>query len=94
MTNPTPAASDLDGILARTRHLLLDFDGPICSIFAGLPAATIADRLRKLFGDHALIPDDIASTPDPFEVFLDVSLYTILYHKGPLAILEGKTTFL
>ena len=53
MTGPTPAASDLDTILARTRHLLLDFDGPICSIFAGLPAATVADRLRKLFGDHA-----------------------------------------
>ena len=51
------------------RHLLLDFDGPICSIFAGLPAATVADRLRKLFGNHAQMPGDIASTPDPFEVF-------------------------
>ncbi len=69
MTGPIPAASDLDTILARTRHLLLDFDGPICSIFAGLPAATVADRLRKLFGNHAQMPDDIASTPDPLEVF-------------------------
>jgi HAD superfamily hydrolase (TIGR01549 family) len=69
MTSPTPPGSDLDTIVSRTRHLLLDFDGPICSIFAGLPAATVADRLRKLFGDHARLSDDIARTPDPFEVF-------------------------
>ena len=29
----------------------------------------IADRLRKLFGDHAQRPDEIAHTEDPFEVF-------------------------
>jgi len=69
MTAPTPPGSDLDTVVSRTRHLLLDFDGPICSIFAGLPAATIADRLRKLLGDHASIPEDIARTADPFEVF-------------------------
>jgi len=69
MTSPTPPGSDLDIIVSRTRHLLLDFDGPICSIFAGLPAATVADRLRKLFGDHAQLPDEIARTPDPLEVF-------------------------
>jgi phosphoglycolate phosphatase len=69
MTGPTPPGGDLDTIVSRTRHLLLDFDGPICSIFAGLPAATVADRLRKLFGDHAQLPDDIARTADPIEVF-------------------------
>ena len=69
MTGPIPAASHLDAILARTRHLLLDFDGPICSIFAGLPAATVAGRLRKLLGNHAQMPGDIARTPDPLEVF-------------------------
>lgn len=69
MTNSTSPGNDLDTIVSRTRHLLLDFDGPICSIFAGLPAATVADRLRKLFGDHAQLPDDIALTPDPIEVF-------------------------
>jgi len=63
------SGSDLDIIVARTRHLLLDFDGPICSIYAGLPAATVADRLRKLFGDHAQLPGDVARTADPLEVF-------------------------
>ena len=69
MTAPTPPGSDLDTIVSRTRHLLLDFDGPICSIYAGLPAATVADRLRKLFGDHAQLPGEIARTADPLEVF-------------------------
>jgi phosphoglycolate phosphatase len=69
MTGPIPPASDLDFIAARTRHLLLDFDGPICSIFAGLPAATIAGRFRKLLGGHARLPGDIARTADPFAVF-------------------------
>ncbi len=69
MTALTPPGSDLDAIVARTRHLLLDFDGPICSIFAGLPAAIIADRLRKLLGDRAQLPENIARTEDPFEVF-------------------------
>jgi hypothetical protein len=63
MTSPTPPGGDLDTIVSRTRHLLLDFDGPICSIFAGLPAATVADRLRKLFSYHTQLPDDIARTP-------------------------------
>jgi len=69
MTSPAASGSDLDAIVSRTRHLLLDFDGPICSVFAGLPADIVADRLRKLFGDHTELPADIAGTPDPFEVF-------------------------
>lgn len=69
MTSPTPRGSDLDAIVSRTRYLLLDFDGPICSIFAGLSAATVADRLRKLLGDHAQLLGQIARTEDPFAVF-------------------------
>ena len=69
MTSPAADSSDLDAIISRTRHLLLDFDGPICSVFAGLPAHIIAGRLRKLLGDHAPLPAGIARTPDPFEVF-------------------------
>lgn len=60
----------LDAILARTRYLLLDFDGPICDIYAGLPAATVADRLRKhLDGRNIELPGEIARTSDPLEVF-------------------------
>jgi len=65
----SPHGTDLDTIVSRTRHLLLDFDGPICSIYAGLPAATVAERLRNIFGDHAQLPDEITRTADPLEVF-------------------------
>ena len=69
MTSPAANSSDLDAIVSRTRHLLLDFDGPVCSVFAGLPAHIIASRLRKLLGDRAQLPAGIARTPDPIEVF-------------------------
>lgn len=67
----TPAASeaaDLGAIVARTRYLLLDFDGPICSIFAGLPATAVAEKLRKLLPADRL-PDEIRKSADPIEIF-------------------------
>lgn len=67
MTSPGADAAALGAIIARTRWLLLDFGGPICSIYAGLPAPTVAEKLRHLFpGD---LPEEIAKTPDPIEVF-------------------------
>ena len=67
MTSPGTDYPALSAVIARTRYLLLDFDGPICSIFAGLPASTVAEKLRKLFAEP--LPDEIANTPDPIEVF-------------------------
>jgi len=67
MTSPGTDAAALGAIIARTRWLLLDFDGPICSIYAGLPAPTVADKLRKLFPGE--LPEEIANTADPIEVF-------------------------
>jgi phosphoglycolate phosphatase len=67
MTSPGTDAAALGAIIARTRYLLLDFDGPICSIFGGLPAPAVAEKLRKLFTGE--LPDEIANTPDPIEVF-------------------------
>jgi phosphoglycolate phosphatase len=67
MTSPGTDTAALGAIIARTRYLLLDFDGPICSIYAGLPAPTVADKLRQLLpGD---LPDEITNTGDPIEVF-------------------------
>jgi len=43
----TPA-SRLAGVIERTRVLLVDFDGPICAIFAGHPAPAVAEELRQL----------------------------------------------
>jgi beta-phosphoglucomutase-like phosphatase (HAD superfamily) len=67
MTSPGTDAASLGAVIARTRWLLLDFDGPICSIYAGLPASAVAEKLRKLFTDP--LPDEVANTADPIEVF-------------------------
>jgi phosphoglycolate phosphatase len=70
MTAGTTRGDAAAELLARTRYVLLDFDGPVCDIFAGLPDAIVAGRLRKLItGQGVQIPDEIARTPDPIEVF-------------------------
>jgi len=67
----TPAPGEtLDGILARTRCLLIDFDGPICDIYAGLTDTTVAGRLRKVItGQGVTMPASVTSSHDPIAVF-------------------------
>jgi HAD superfamily hydrolase (TIGR01509 family) len=60
----------LQRIVGRTRHLLLDFDGPVCSIFAGMSADAVAEKLRRrLAAGGVAIPREVRSTSDPLEVF-------------------------
>ncbi|MER7873333.1 HAD-IA family hydrolase [Streptomyces solisilvae] len=42
------APETLDGTLAPVRHVLLDFDGPVCSVFAGFSAGDVAQSLVAL----------------------------------------------
>jgi phosphoglycolate phosphatase len=60
-----------DEVLAEARALLLDFDGPVCSVFAGIPASTVADQLRGVLADsgHTHLPENVATSADPFDVF-------------------------
>lgn len=70
----TPATADDPGtlrhILARTAALLLDFDGPVCDVFAGLPAHTVVTQLCLVLADggYGDPPVEIAKSDDPFEV--------------------------
>ncbi|MFD8701750.1 HAD family hydrolase [Kitasatospora sp. NPDC059648] len=41
------APQQLADVLRPVKHVLLDFDGPVCSVFAGLPAPEVARRLRE-----------------------------------------------
>jgi hypothetical protein len=36
----------LADVLRPVKHVLLDFDGPVCSVFAEFPAPEVAQRLR------------------------------------------------
>lgn len=62
-------SSGLDELIARTRYVLLDFDGPICSVFAGTPAPTVASRLTTILLSAGVTPPaEITETDDPFDV--------------------------
>jgi HAD superfamily hydrolase (TIGR01549 family) len=66
MTQLNPALAE---VMSRSRCLLFDFDGPICGIFAGLPAPSIAADLRELVAGRGVdIPREVAASGDPFDV--------------------------
>ncbi|MEU7861263.1 HAD family hydrolase [Nonomuraea sp. NPDC049141] len=56
-------------IFRQTRVVLLDFDGPVCRIFAGLPAPRVADGLKRLLRHQGVrLPQDVAGLDDPLKV--------------------------
>jgi phosphoglycolate phosphatase len=70
MTPTDDDATTLRHILTRTTALLLDFDGPICSVFAGLSAHTVVTQLCLVLADggYGDPPTEIEKSDDPFEV--------------------------
>ncbi|WP_219417713.1 HAD family hydrolase [Pseudonocardia nigra] len=64
------SSGDLATTLRAARAVLFDFDGPICSVFAGFPAPTVAYSLRTSLEERtgkrlALAP---SQAEDPLEV--------------------------
>lgn len=56
-------------VLSGTQILLLDFDGPICSVFSGYPARTVAQEVRQfVIGQGAPLSASAMATDDPLEV--------------------------
>ncbi|MCP9621138.1 HAD family hydrolase [Nocardia otitidiscaviarum] len=53
-------------LLATRRCLLLDFDGPICTVFAGASNREAATMLASVLDSP--LPEEIADTNDPFDV--------------------------
>ncbi|MEU4676516.1 HAD family phosphatase [Micromonospora sp. NPDC023737] len=61
--------ADLRRLLGEVGAVLLDFDGPVCSIFAGYPAPQIATELVDVLWRQGVdVPPDVASGSDPLEV--------------------------
>jgi HAD superfamily hydrolase (TIGR01509 family) len=76
VTNPLQPGLRLHRIVGRTRHLLLDFDGPICSVFAGMSDDTVAKKLRRRLAAYGVaIPAEVRSISDPLEVFRAVAAH-------------------
>ncbi|GAA0445235.1 hydrolase [Acrocarpospora corrugata] len=49
--------------------MLLDFDGPVCDVYAGLPASEVAAQLRTLLvARGADLPEHMLAQDDPLEV--------------------------
>ncbi|MFP8884423.1 HAD family hydrolase [Streptomyces mangrovi] len=63
-------------ILGASRLVLLDFDGPLCKVFAGLSADTVARRLREAYASaHGPEAAALLSTDDdPLAVVRDAAL--------------------
>ncbi|MFF8271951.1 HAD family hydrolase [Streptomyces sp. NPDC016562] len=59
----------LSGVLANARVVFFDFDGPMCDVFAGLPAPKVAEQLTVLLASHdEAAGAKAAETDDPIEV--------------------------
>lgn len=64
MSEPTGKA-----VLGDAGLVLLDFDGPVCSIFAGLPAPEVAQRLRRFLSSAGIaLPTHVEAEKDPMQV--------------------------
>jgi hypothetical protein len=56
-------------LLPEKSSILLDFDGPVCSIFSNHPAPNVASALRGVIAATGVpIPSDTETERDPLEV--------------------------
>ncbi len=59
----------LQQLMARVRCVLLDFDGPVCSVFAGWPAPEVAESVRsRLLAEGLPLGEAGMTANDPLEV--------------------------
>ena len=60
----------LTELLTERRHLLLDFDGPVCAVFGGIPAPHVARHYAAVLRNHGIpLSAEVDQTDDPFDVF-------------------------
>ncbi|MFD7656935.1 HAD family hydrolase [Actinosynnema sp. NPDC059797] len=71
-------------LLEDKNVLLLDFDGPICSVFSGVPAPRIAGQLREVLAScgHIRLPPEVENSADPFSVLRHA--VTLGRHEGDI----------
>lgn len=56
-------------VLGRAPHVLLDFDGPVCSVYGGSSSCVVADRLRAELRSRGVdLPAAVLASDDPLDV--------------------------
>lgn len=60
--------SRLAAVLAQTKPMLLDFDGPVTHLFIHGRNRMVADLMRQALGEHCQPPPDVWDTHDPLVV--------------------------
>ncbi|WP_307805151.1 HAD family hydrolase [Streptomyces sp. VRA16 Mangrove soil] len=67
-TDEARPSGGLAALIARTRQVLFDFDGPICRLFQGVPAEDVAKDLAQWLDDrglHDVLAGDARAAVDP-----------------------------
>lgn len=99
-THIGPEPTVLRALLDRSKCLLLDFDGPVCRLFSGRPAALVAAEMRQLIKGRATL-DHLAPTQrsDPHLLLrapmpdrLTADLGAVLTNAEELAALSAAPT--
>ncbi|MFC5752992.1 HAD family hydrolase [Actinomadura rugatobispora] len=58
--------TSLKTLVQSSQAILLDFDGPVCHLFSGLPAHEIAEKIRSFLLDQgAVLPESMMSESNP-----------------------------
>ena len=61
--------AEITAVIGRARFLLLDFDGPVCKVFANRPAPQVAAMLRRLLVEQGVtLPDGLLDESDPLAI--------------------------
>jgi HAD superfamily hydrolase (TIGR01549 family) len=56
-------------LISQADAILLDFDGPLCSLFSDYPASRAATKERELLKAHGIdIPAELSTTTDPLNL--------------------------
>jgi phosphoglycolate phosphatase len=77
----TADATDVLSRLLRQAHaILLDFDGPVCKVFAGISATTVADDLRRVLSERG----------QPVGAARDLGPHELLTYAATLGPAEAK----
>ncbi|MGD9988685.1 HAD family hydrolase [Pseudonocardia sp.] len=76
-------------VLDDARHILLDFDGPVCAVYGGTSDRVVAEHLRGLISTSGWeLSGDVKATSDPLEILR----YSASLGATPLRLIEDEFT--